>query len=67
MEERSPQGIWDHNSDEMLLEVAESGQLFRATTPLSWGNLKSRGHGKLSTQYCADQKALENFSHNCLC
>ena len=37
MEENSPQGIWDHIADEMLLEFAESGHLiFRATTPLSW-------------------------------
>ena len=33
MEENSPQGIWDHVADEMLLEFAESGHLtFRATT-----------------------------------
>ena len=36
MEENSPQGIWDHIADEMLLEFAESGcPIFRATTPLS--------------------------------
>ena len=36
MEENSPQGIWDHIADEMLLEFAESGHpIFRATTPLS--------------------------------
>ena len=35
-EESSPQGIWDHIADEMLLEFAESGcPIFRATTPLS--------------------------------
>ena len=28
MEENSPQGIWDHIADEMLLEFAESGRLF---------------------------------------
>ena len=28
MEENSPQGIWDHIADEMLLEFAESGCLF---------------------------------------
>ena len=38
MEENSPQGIWDHIADKMLLEFAESGCLiFRATTPLSMG------------------------------
>ena len=36
MEENSPQGIWDHIADEMLLEFAEIGcPIFRATTPLS--------------------------------
>ena len=38
MEENSPQGIWDHIADEMLLEFAEGGHpIFRATTPLSRG------------------------------
>ena len=32
-EENSPQGAWDHNVEEMLLEIAESGHpTFRATT-----------------------------------
>ena len=36
IEENSPQRIWDHTADEMLLEFAESGcPIFRATTPLS--------------------------------
>ena len=34
--ENSPEGIWDHIADKMLLEFAESGHpIFRATTPLS--------------------------------
>ena len=49
MEENAPQGIWDHIADKMLLEFAESGcPIFRATTPLSRCNLKSKGHEKLS-------------------
>ena len=49
MEENSPQGIWDHIAEKMLVEFAESGcPIFRATTPLSRGKLKSKGHGKLS-------------------
>ena len=52
-EEYSPQGAWDHIAEEMLLEFAESGcPIFRATTPLSRGKLKSKGHGKLSTHFC---------------
>ena len=61
-EENSPQGAGDHIADEMLLEFAESGHpIFRATTPLSRGNLKSKGHGKLSIHYCAEQKKLRPF------
>ena len=59
MKEDSPQGIWDKIAERMLLEFAESGcPIFRATTPLSRGQLKSKGHGKLSIHYAADQ---ENF------
>ena len=61
-EENSPQGAWDHIADEMLLEFAESGcPIFRATTPLSRGKLKSKGHGKLSIHYCADQATIETI------
>ena len=62
MEENSPQGAWDYVADVMLLEFVESGHpIFRATTPLSRGNLKSKGHGKLSIHYCADQKTIETI------
>ena len=51
----SPQGEWDTMAEKMMLELAESGHpIFRATSALSRGQLKSRGHGKLSTHYCAD-------------
>ena len=41
----SPQGAWDNIAEEVLLEFAESGHpTFRATTPLSRGILKSKGH-----------------------
>ena len=43
--ENSPQGAWNDIAEEMLLEFAESGHpIFRATTPLSRGILKSKGH-----------------------
>ena len=59
-EENSPQEIWDHIADKMLLELAESGcPIFRATTPLSMSNLKSKGHGKLSIHFAADQETIE--------
>ena len=48
-EENSPHGGWDHIADDMLLEFAEIGHhIFRATTPLSRGTFKSKGHAKLS-------------------
>ena len=60
MEEDSPQGIWDHIADKMLLEFAESGcPIFRATTPLSRSKLKSKGHGKFSILFTADHQTIE--------
>ena len=60
MEENSPQGIWDHIAEKMLLEFAESGcPIFRATTPFSRCKLKSKGHGKLSIHFAADQQTIE--------
>ena len=60
MEENSPQGIWDHIAEKMLLEFAESGcPIFRATTTLSRGQLRSKGHGKLSIHFAATQAAIE--------
>ena len=58
--ENSPQGAWDNIAEQMLLEFAESGHLiFRATTPLSRGQLKSKGHGKLSIHFTADYPTIE--------
>ena len=62
--ENSPQRAWDLIAEDMLLEFAESGHpIFRATSPLSRGQLKSKGHGKLST---ADYPTIETISshHN---
>ena len=62
MEEDSPQGICDHIVEKMLLEFAESTcPIFRATTPLSRGQLRSKGHGKLSIHCCADQATIETI------
>ena len=59
--ENSPQGAWD-NIAEILLEFAESGHpTFRATTPLSRGQLKSKGHGKLSIHFAADELTIETI------
>ena len=46
----------------MLLEFAESGHpTFRARTPLSRGILKSKGHGKLSIRFAADELTIETI------
>ena len=60
--ENSPQGAWDNIAEEMQLEFAESGHpTFRATTPLSRGQLKSKGHGKLSIHFGADELTIETI------
>ena len=62
MEENSPQGMWDHIAEKMLLEFAESGcPIFRAKTPLSRGQLRSKGHGKLSIHFAATQETIETI------
>ena len=60
IKEDSPQGIWDKMAQKMMLTFAESGHpVFRATSPLSRGVLKSKGGGKLSIHYCADFATME--------
>ena len=62
VEEDSPQGIWDHIAEKMLLEFAESGcPIFHATTPLFRCKLQSKGHGKLSIHFAAGQKTIETI------
>ena len=59
LEENSLQGIWDHIAEKMLLEFADSTcPIFRATTPLSRGQLRSKGHGKLSIHFAATQETI---------
>ena len=68
MKEDSPQGIWDHIAEKMLLEFAESTcPIFRAAIPLSRGKLRSKGHGKLSIHYCAEQKTIETVFRIIVC
>ena len=46
----------------MLLEFEESGHpSFRASTPLSRGQLKSKGHGKLSIHFAADDFTIDTI------
>ena len=67
--EDSPQGEWDKMAEKMMVTLAESGHpVFRATSPLSRGQLKSKGGGKLSIHYCAHLETIKNcFSHNYFC
>ena len=61
-----PQGEWDRVAELMMIKFGESGHpVFRATSPLSRGTLKSKGGGKSSIHFCADGETVENcFSHN---
>ena len=56
----SPQGEWDRIVEKMMLEFGESKHpVFRATSPLSRGQVKSKGGGKLSIHYCADLETIK--------
>ena len=47
---------------ERMLEFAESGcPIFRATSPLSSGQLESKGHGKLSIHFAVNQETVETI------
>ena len=66
--ENSPQGAWDHVAEDMLLRFAESGHpIFRATTPLSRGQLKSKGKGKVSIHFSADPDTVDTIYRIILC
>ena len=58
--EYKPQGEWDRVAELMMMEFSESGHpVFRASSPLSRGVLKSKGGGKLSIHFCADEGTIE--------
>ena len=58
--EDSPQGEWDKIAEMMMLKFGESGHpVFRALSPLSRGQLKSKGGGKLLIHYCADVETIQ--------
>ena len=45
--------------EKMMLEFSESGHpIFPATSPLSRGQLKRKGHGKMSIHYCANLETI---------
>ena len=62
IKEDTPQKLWDKIAERMVLKFAESGcPIFRATSPLSRGRLKRKGHGKLSIHYAADLETIETI------
>ena len=53
-------GEWDKVAELMVIKFGESGHpVFRATSPLSRGTLKSKECGKLSIRFCADGDTIE--------
>ena len=47
----------------MMIKFGESGHpVFRTTSPLSRGTLKSKGGGQLSTHFCADGDTIETVT-----
>ena len=54
-----------HSSDlDQKITFAESKHpVFRSTSPLSRGTLKSKGGGKLSIHFCADEGTIETVFH----
>ena len=50
----------DRVAELMMIAFSESGHpVFRATNQLSRGTLKSKGGGKLSIHFCADEGTIE--------
>ena len=53
-------GKWDRVAECMMIKFREGGHpVFRATSPLSRGTLKSKGGGELSIHFCADGDTIE--------
>ena len=55
-----PQGEWDRVGESMMIRFGEGGHpVFRATSLVSRGTLKSKGGGQLSIHFCADEGTIE--------
>ena len=55
-----PNGEWDDVAEHMLLNFSDSGHpVFRGSSDLERGALKSKGKGTLSTHFCGDDKTAE--------
>ena len=54
-----PNGKWDRVAEVMMLNFSESGHpMFRGSSALERGDLKSKGKG-LSVYFCGDDKTVE--------
>ena len=63
-----PQGEWDRVAELMMFKFGESKHpVFRSTSPLSRGVLKSKGGRKLSTHFCADEGTIETVFRTHFC
>ena len=68
--ENSPQGAWGQHCGTDVAGICRKVDILfsRATTPLSMGSLKSKGRGKLSFHFAADQDTSDNnLSHYSFC
>ena len=55
-----PNGEWDRVAEDMMINFSQSGQpVFRESSALERGELKSKGGGKLSTHFCGDDETAE--------
>ena len=55
-----PDGDWDKTAERMMLNFAESGHLvFRATSALERGELRSKGKGKKSVHFNGSEETIE--------
>ena len=53
-------GEWDHVAEVMMINFSESGHpVFRGTSALERGTLRSTAGGKLSTHFCCDTDTVE--------
>ena len=58
-----PQGEWDRVAELMIIKFGESGHpVFPSRSPVSRGTLQSKGNGKLSIHFCADEVTIESVS-----
>ena len=58
--ESKPQGEWSRVAELMMSKFGESGHpVVRSTSPSTRGVLKSKGGGKLSIHFCADEGTIE--------